>query len=596
MGCCASKKPVIYPEDATGPNTIFKVLVGPVVGTVNCYGGRILLETNLPGDVELVAKAKRNIVERVNLTLRGYTPTIFEFRNLTPDTKYTVDIIGPEPQPFAKKAFLKTQPLKRVRPLRFATVSCNDAFADNVWGGINMWKVLLKQIKRGKVDAVLHCGDQVYLDHKIDRPKTLARQRRASLVKTEVLPVSSTIRNNLAEVTEKPERSHWLEAIAFLDRRTEEEWNKERNTILDLFRGAYRLTWSRPSTAAVLARVPNCMVMDDHEIVDNWGDHPEHNFVMRPREELRRAFPDEPDEWILERRKEFFCAKCAWEVCCQYQYALRPNYSDNPYDIDPVYFDTWGNVGVLMLETRSPTTFLEKDSPLTASGVKEEMLGRRQLEMIEHELFAPDGRFGPASGIRNMIVVSPVPFAFIPEPMNQTLQSVQKDLLGHWSSKRASAELRVVLKMFHKWVNVNLRRGENIAKENTSVQPSDEIPTRQITLVGGDIHCGLISRIYDQEEENLNLGVDTTGLNPRTGFDQLISSPIRNKNLPSFIFTFSDVFTKTIYRGCLCEGFRVRHIEFVETNNFGVIDISSGECTCMTIDNWEGNGDTMKLE
>ena len=81
------------------------------------------------GDVELVAKAKRNIVERVNLTLRGYTPTIFEFRNLTPDTKYTVDIIGPEPQPFAKKAFLKTQPLKRVRPLRFATVSCNDYFA-----------------------------------------------------------------------------------------------------------------------------------------------------------------------------------------------------------------------------------------------------------------------------------------------------------------------------------------------------------------------------------------------------------------------------------------------------------------------------------
>ena len=92
-------------------------------------------------------------------------------------------------------------------------------------------------------------------------------------------------------------------------------------------------------------------------------------------------------------------------MCCQYQYALRPNYSDNPYDIDPVYFDTvratvfmlshtypirspirsriqWGNVGVLMLETRSPTTFLEKDSPLTASGVKEEMLGRRQVGAV----------------------------------------------------------------------------------------------------------------------------------------------------------------------------------------------------------------------
>ena len=88
-------------------------------------------------------------------------------------------------------------------------------------------------------------------------------------------------------------------------------------------------------------------------------------------------------------------------MCCQYQYALRPNYS-GPYEVDPVYFDTvratvfmlshtypirspirsciqWGNVGVLMLETRSPTTFLEKDSPLTDSGVKEEMLGQRQV-------------------------------------------------------------------------------------------------------------------------------------------------------------------------------------------------------------------------
>ena len=55
-------------------------------------------------------------------------------------------------------------------------------------------------------------------------------------------------------MTVKPDRSHWGEAIAFLDGRTEEEWSKQRNTILDLFRGAYRLT-VRPQTPDHIQRV-----------------------------------------------------------------------------------------------------------------------------------------------------------------------------------------------------------------------------------------------------------------------------------------------------------------------------------------------------
>ena len=31
--------------------------------------------------------------------------------------------------------------------------------------------------------------------------------------------------------------------------------------------------WSQPSTAAVLSRVSNYMVMDDHDICNNWGDN-----------------------------------------------------------------------------------------------------------------------------------------------------------------------------------------------------------------------------------------------------------------------------------------------------------------------------------
>jgi hypothetical protein len=37
-----------------------------------------------------------------------------------------------------------------------------------------------------------------------------------------------------------------------------------------MFRAKYRETWRHPSTALVLAHVPNLMIYDDHEVRDNW--------------------------------------------------------------------------------------------------------------------------------------------------------------------------------------------------------------------------------------------------------------------------------------------------------------------------------------
>ena len=54
MGACASND-AVHDGHVDGDvkldesDTVFQVLVGPVVGTVDCYGGRILLETNVAG-------------------------------------------------------------------------------------------------------------------------------------------------------------------------------------------------------------------------------------------------------------------------------------------------------------------------------------------------------------------------------------------------------------------------------------------------------------------------------------------------------------------------------------------------------------------
>ena len=50
MGTCASNS-AVHDADLIldESDTAFQVLVGPVVGTVDCHGGRILLETNVAG-------------------------------------------------------------------------------------------------------------------------------------------------------------------------------------------------------------------------------------------------------------------------------------------------------------------------------------------------------------------------------------------------------------------------------------------------------------------------------------------------------------------------------------------------------------------
>jgi len=105
-----------------------------------------------------------------------------------------------------------------------------------------------------------------------------------------------------------------------------------------MFREAYHITWSQPNTAAVLSCVSNYMVMDDHDICDNWGDSPEDDFVMRPLAELRKAFPNKSEKWMLETRKKFFCARCAFEVSRgSISPSTSPDTTDN--DTDSCYHD-----------------------------------------------------------------------------------------------------------------------------------------------------------------------------------------------------------------------------------------------------------------
>src|SRR5207253_2746550 len=97
--------------------------------------------------------------------------------------------------------------------------------ATDLWADMNQ-----KFVSAGASDLILHIGDQVYADAAFDTA--------LHKLKTEGIP-----RGNRAQ---------------------EEE-------ILELYRARHRVAWNDPSTRAVLASVPSLMILDDHEIRDDWG-------------------------------------------------------------------------------------------------------------------------------------------------------------------------------------------------------------------------------------------------------------------------------------------------------------------------------------
>ncbi|MDB4949510.1 MAG: hypothetical protein JWM27_2159 [Gemmatimonadetes bacterium] len=165
---------------------------------------------------------------------------VFELKGLpsAAEVAYAVDV-APAKAALADTATMLAGAAHRFRllpdkrPPRVAFVSCNGVYAYTPESGkYIVWNRLRKDIAEGKVDLVLHGGDQIYADviwmgHDVDpanRGLTPA---------------------NTARVTELTRR----------------------------YRSLYVKTWSAPEVAAVLASVPNVMTWDDHDVYDGWGSH-----------------------------------------------------------------------------------------------------------------------------------------------------------------------------------------------------------------------------------------------------------------------------------------------------------------------------------
>lgn len=404
-----------------------RVLVGPIIGKVTTSSARVLVEIDREDDVIVMAFAdaegnsgngggtsllrrlgtsvgyyprmrleessSNNINNRVTVDaiskvekhLQGKSPTVFEFRDLMPGTRYIVEVHCPDgPILGVVPSSFRTFPEEDAEVLNVGVISCNKIFVTQkgISSHSDLWAHLAKGIDAGKIDLLVHLGDQIYGDGDerydaeagCDCDKWSNRFRRA--------------KEKLGKVES-------------------DEWNHHKDGICESYREVYRETWQHPPTAKSLANCPNLMIYDDHEIRDNWGDI--------------------KDDWG-QGSLDFFIAHCAWIVSLEYQRQLHEDvdFTNLQAIKKDHHFHVVSNVGLMFLDIRGSRTFhrvQDDENPY---------LGSQQWKDIEKSL----GKGGIFDKVKMLLVCSPAPLVFLQQAITSTAaNSVNRleDFKGHWS-------------------------------------------------------------------------------------------------------------------------------------------------------------------
>jgi hypothetical protein len=168
-----------------------QVMVGPVIGKVTSTTARILIEIDKTGSLTIELNAQVPALEKqpsflhrqltngrrgpksfkpgkgshhehkkVVQNVTANRPAIFEFKGLKPETSYTVEVKGCTTR---TPSSFRTFPEVPADTLSFGVISCNKIFITDMliapaW---DLWTHLSKSIDAGKVDFLLHLGDQV---------------------------------------------------------------------------------------------------------------------------------------------------------------------------------------------------------------------------------------------------------------------------------------------------------------------------------------------------------------------------------------------------------------------------------------------------
>jgi alkaline phosphatase D len=269
------------------------------VGAVEPTRARLWLRAPAPGPVELVIGPETGAPRRVEFVVPDGAHDLtaaFDYPDdfpgeppLAPDTTYTFRLgaLG------AGRFVTPPAPDAPPKPLRLALMSCHEPF--DAAGEVHdrarrMLRIAGDTLRAPDVAFAILAGDQVYADH----------PPRCSLFEPRFF----------AQVA-PPGRATVLECT--------------RAEVRALYHRRYRAFWALPEWRRFQAQLSTHAILDDHEIVDNWGSVPEHGDPRwsNLRDGALDAFHDYQASRALRRRGLAFDHGFRWGRVAVYLTDLR---------------------------------------------------------------------------------------------------------------------------------------------------------------------------------------------------------------------------------------------------------------------------------
>ena len=460
------------------------LLIGPVVGLVSETTARVLVEFDCATPGRLVATDGHN-TSVAEHRFKAKLPGCFSLHNLQPGTLYTYKVEGTE----GCGSFRTFSGDQQVQT-NVVVCSCDKGVQGR--GEVDMLKVLYENICASKIDLVVRNGDQVYAD-------------KAFYAAKKILASPST---SAAE---------------------------KHRMCLAGYQEFYYKTWNEGYAPKCYANCPHLMLLDDHEIRNDWGTF---------------KHDDEPSHLDY---KAGYIGRVAYYL---YQRQLwDPDLNeDNAHVYQPA---TEGgifkinHIGLVLVDCRGSRSWGKVENLED----RKAWIGGVQWSQLSSAL-NPTGELEHA---KSLVLIHTTPPVYLSTEWSRCMAfscRCQKDKMGFGLYPEEQADY---FNMLLDWRNA--------------------LPNREVTLVGGDLHHHMATYIYKNNTKNpvTNDMGRRTSMRNGYGFRQIVASPVSNKPPPFCIRYFIRCF---MCRCCSCCGpigiagdWEAKHVDFKYERNFLLLSV-----------------------
>ncbi|KAJ9464949.1 hypothetical protein DIPPA_18316 [Diplonema papillatum] len=458
------------------------MLVGPVVGRVTDTTARILVEYGADrlACCTLVCNATKRVTE-VEKQFAAEVPAVFHITGLDPDRLYSYTVSG---DPEAGGSFRTLG--GGTRAVRILFGSCDKPAKR---GAVDLFDAMYNEyIANHLVDVVIRNGDQVYADSAFKECVAIWKGSAG-------LPAETT-----------------------------------RKRMLQCYQKVYRRVWNEPSVARCYANCSHLMLLDDHEIRNDWGTFPNDDTVHHIN------FPC----GAVGRQAYYLYQRQLWDEAIE---PGRVSEYDPPFEAQCFRFNS---VGVCLVDCRGSRTWC-KIGNRSRGDAGDSWLGEAQWRYLKKSL-GPGGELADAA---HLVFVHSTPVAYLGVGASRALACCcppQKDKVGFGLFPREQAA-------YLDWLRAWQRR--SVAGKMGAQEPA-------VTLVGGDLHHHMLSFVSKSSDGDGEAGA---------GMWQIVASAISNSPPPKFARWLVKCF---MCRPCgparLADSWRVQHLDFHYERNFVLLE------------------------